>query len=92
MPGRCAWSCGADAVFSRSLRVPTLAVVPRQTIERHGDRWLMARPLPVSGAYQLVSWRLNDKIRLRKNPYYWDSANTQSEVVDLLPASAQATS
>ncbi|MEK7683885.1 MAG: peptide ABC transporter substrate-binding protein [Verrucomicrobiota bacterium] len=70
---------------------PTLAVVPRQTIERHGDRWLMARPLPVSGAYQLVSWRLNDKIRLRKNPYYWDSANTQSEVVDLLPASAQAT-
>lgn len=63
----------------------TLAVVPRQTIAKYGDRWLMARPLPVSGAYQLEAWRLNDKIRLRKNPRYWDAANTRSEVVDILP-------
>jgi oligopeptide transport system substrate-binding protein len=63
----------------------TLAVVPRKTIERHGDRWLMARPLPVSGSFQLEAWRLNDKIRLRRNPLYWDAANTASEVIDLLP-------
>ncbi|MHB8522783.1 MAG: peptide ABC transporter substrate-binding protein [Limisphaerales bacterium] len=63
----------------------TLAVVPRQTIGKYGDRWLMARPLPVSGAYQLEAWRLNDKIRLRKNRRYWDAANTRSEVVDILP-------
>jgi oligopeptide transport system substrate-binding protein len=52
--------------------------VPRQAIEKHGDRWLMARPVPVSGAYRLETWRLNDKIRLRKNRLYWDAANTQS--------------
>ncbi len=63
----------------------TLSVVPRQTIEKYGDRWLMARPLPVSGAFQLEAWRLNDKIRLRKNPRYWDAANTRTEVVDFLP-------
>src|SRR5258706_489985 len=63
----------------------TLLVVPRQTIEKNGDRWLMARPLPVSGAYELAYWRLNDKIRLKKNPRYWDATNTQSEVIDLLP-------
>ena len=63
----------------------TLSVVPRQTIEKYGDRWLMARPLPVSGAYELVAWRLNDKIRLRKNPRYWDAANTKTEVIDFLP-------
>ncbi|HZQ45618.1 MAG TPA: peptide ABC transporter substrate-binding protein, partial [Verrucomicrobiae bacterium] len=63
----------------------TLSVVPRQTIEKYGDRWLMAKPLPVSGAYELVDWRLNDKIRLRKNPRYWDAANTKAEVVDFLP-------
>jgi oligopeptide transport system substrate-binding protein len=39
----------------------------------------------VSGPYELVFWRLNDKIRLRKNPRYWDAANTQSEIIDLLP-------
>jgi len=66
----------------------TLNVVPRQTIEKYGDRWLMARPLPSSGPFELVYWRLNDKIRLKKNPRYWDAANTQSEVIDILPVGA----
>ncbi len=69
----------------------TLAVVPRQAIEKHGDRWLTTKPLPVSGAYELVAWRLNDKIRLQKNPRYWDAANTKSEVVDLLPCTVPNT-
>ncbi len=63
----------------------TLAVVPRKTIEQFGDRWIMKRPLPVSGAYLLEDWRIHDKIRLRKNPRYWDAANTRNEVVDFLP-------
>lgn len=63
---------------------PTLAVVPRQAIEQHGDRWLMARPLPVSGPYTLESWRLRDRLRARRNPLYWDAARTQSERVDFL--------
>jgi oligopeptide transport system substrate-binding protein len=62
-----------------------LLIVPRQTIEKYGDRWLMARPLPSSGPFQLGAWRLNDKIRLVKNPRYWDAANTKSEIIDLLP-------
>jgi oligopeptide transport system substrate-binding protein len=69
----------------------TLAVVPRRTIEEHGDRWLRARPLPVSGPYGVEFWRLNDRVRLRKNPRYWDATNTVLEVVDLLPASSPTT-
>lgn len=65
--------------------MPLACVVPRQTIEKYGDHWLNARPLPVSGAYELVAWRLNDKVRLKKNPRYWDAANTQSDVIDILP-------
>ena len=64
---------------------PALAVVPRQAIEQNGDRWLRSPALPVSGAYQLKAWRIHDKIRLRKNPLYWDGAQTQNEVVDFLP-------
>jgi oligopeptide transport system substrate-binding protein len=64
---------------------PTLAVVPRQTIEKYGDRWLAARPLPCSGPYELDAWRLNDRVRLRKNPRYWDAVHTRSQVVDILP-------
>jgi oligopeptide transport system substrate-binding protein len=69
----------------------TLAVVPRKFIEQHGEDWMRARPLPTSGPYTLDRWRLNDKIRLVKNPYYWDAANTKSAVVDLLPISAPST-
>ena len=64
---------------------PAFAVVPRQAIERYGDRWLSARPLPVSGAFQLGCWRLNDKVRLLRNPRYWDAAKTASGVIDVLP-------
>ncbi|HUC85409.1 MAG TPA: peptide ABC transporter substrate-binding protein, partial [Candidatus Acidoferrales bacterium] len=63
----------------------------RQTIEKYGDRWLNARPLPVSGAFELAFWRLNDRVRLRKNPRYWDAANTQSEIIDILPVGSPNT-
>ncbi len=71
--------------------MPLTSVVPRQTIEKYGDHWLMARPLPVSGAYELGAWRLNDKVRLKKNPRYWDAANTQSEIIDILPVGSPNT-
>jgi oligopeptide transport system substrate-binding protein len=71
--------------FLDLITAPIFSVVPRQTIEKYGDRWLMAKPLPVSGAYGLAAWRLNDKVRLKKNPLYWDATNTQSEIIDLLP-------
>lgn len=91
---------GVTAVDERTVRVElnnptaffldlcafqTLAVVPRQTIAKYGDQWVRAKPLPTSGAYVLETWRLNDKIRLRRNTNYWDNANTQNESVDLLP-------
>ncbi|MDA1276923.1 MAG: peptide ABC transporter substrate-binding protein [Verrucomicrobia bacterium] len=65
--------------------LPNFCIVPRHAIEKRGDRWLMQPPVPTSGAYTLDAWRLNDRIRLRKNPNYWDAENTHSEVVDLLP-------
>lgn len=69
----------------------TLHAVPRQAIEKHGDRWLLCPPVPCSGAYELVDWRINDRVRLRKNPRYWDAAHTRSEIVDLLPGTSAAT-
>jgi oligopeptide transport system substrate-binding protein len=79
------------AFFIDLCAFPTLAVVPRQTIDKYGDRWLLAKPLPVSGAYELVAWRLNDKVRLKKNPLYWDATNTQSGIIDLLPVGSPTT-
>ena len=69
----------------------TLSIVPRHLIEPHRDRWMRVRPLSVNGPYQLESWRLNDRIRLRANPRYWDAANTGCEVIDLLPIRSAST-
>lgn len=71
--------------------LPTLAAVPRFAIERWGDRWLLQPNMPVSGSYLLEFWRLNDRIRLRENPRYWDAANTRSAIVDLLPCQSANT-
>ncbi|HEY1789065.1 MAG TPA: peptide ABC transporter substrate-binding protein [Verrucomicrobiae bacterium] len=73
------------AFFLDLCTFPVMFVVPRQTIEKYGDRWIMARPLPSSGPYELGFWRLNDRVRLVKNPLYWNAANTQSGIIDILP-------
>ncbi len=69
----------------------TLAVVPQKTIERYGDRWLLAQPLPTSGPYTMAYWRIHDKIRLRKNPRHWDAPNIQNDIVDFLPGESSMT-
>src|SRR5208282_1593820 len=73
------------AFFPELCCVPALAVVPQRAIEKYGDRWLTHKPLPVSGPYELVDWRLNDKVRLRRNPSYYAADQTRSEIVDMLP-------
>ncbi len=40
-----------------------------------------------NGAYVMEEWRINHRIRLRKNPYYWDRANVALETVDVVPTS-----
>ena len=76
---------GPTPFFLDVCALPSLTVVQRKAIEAHGDRWIMSRPVPTSGAYLLESWRIHDKIRVRKNPRYWDAANTRCEIVDYLP-------
>ncbi len=71
--------------------MPTLAVLPKWIIEKHGDRWLNAKPLPTSGPYILDYWKIHDKIRLRKNPRHWDAANIQNDIVDFLPCESAIT-
>jgi oligopeptide transport system substrate-binding protein len=78
------------AFFLDLCAFPTLAVVPRQTIEKYGDRWLHARPLPTSGAFLLGAWRVNDKVRLLRNPRYWDTLAV-SEIIDVLPTGSPNT-
>ncbi len=70
---------------------PTLGFVPQSAIEAHGDRWLLQPDVPTSGAFRLGFWRLNDRVRLLKNPHYWEVSQVKTEIVDLLPTSNPST-
>ena len=67
----------------------TLMPIHRATFEaaeKAGVSWLRPGHLVNNGPFLFTEWRLNDRIRLTRNPGYWDAANTGMETVDILPA------
>ena len=55
------------------------------SIEKYGDDWIKPGKLVNDGPFLLEEWKLNYRIRLKKNPNFWDAKNVQLETVDLLP-------
>ena len=64
---------------------PTLQPVPVNLIGQFGDDWIKPGHIVCNGAYVLESWRINDKIRLKKNPHYWNRKHVALDTVDVLP-------
>jgi oligopeptide transport system substrate-binding protein len=99
---------GAKAIDPRTLRVeltnPTpffselVAFYPylpvhRGCVERHGSpAWTKSENIVSNGPFQLQFRRIRDRIRLAKNPHYWDSANVHLNVIDALAVSYSTTS
>jgi oligopeptide transport system substrate-binding protein len=72
----------------------TLMPLHRATLEKaekEGVSWIRPGRLVNNGPYLLEAWRLSDRIRLRKNPHYWDNANTRMNTVDMLPMASPNT-
>jgi len=59
---------------------------PRQAVRRWGDAWTRPGHYVSDGPYTLVSWRLGDKVVLRKNPRFWDAAHVCYGEVDFFPS------
>lgn len=66
---------------------PTLFPVRTDLIERVGDDWIKPANILTNGAFLLEDWRINDRIRLKKNPDYWDANQIALDTVDILPIS-----
>lgn len=70
----------------------TLYPVHRGCIERWGDNhWIKPGKIVSNGPYLLDQWRINDKVRLRKNPRYWNADTVALDIVDILPVGSPAT-
>lgn len=59
--------------------------VPLPEVQRWGEGWTKPEHIVTNGAFLLRAWRLNDRIRLEKNPRYWNAAAVRLPAVDVLP-------
>lgn len=97
---------GIEAVDARTLRirlrqpipfVPKLVShqffrpVPRQAVERHGDRWTQPGNIVVSGAFRIETWRPYDVIVMKRNPAYYDAAVVKLDTLIFYPLEDQTT-
>jgi oligopeptide transport system substrate-binding protein len=64
----------------------TLMPVHILTVQREGDDWIKPGKIVTNGAFMLESWRINDRVRLRKNPFYWNADHVAMRTVDVLPS------
>lgn len=63
----------------------TLSPVHTPTVEKYGSGWDRPGKLVGNGPFLLEEWLIDERIRLRKNPRYWDAAHVQFNTVDVLP-------
>jgi oligopeptide transport system substrate-binding protein len=55
--------------------------VHRAMLEAHGDQWTRPGNLVGNGAFKLDDWVVQSHVKVVRNPYYWDDANTKIEEV-----------
>lgn len=65
--------------------------VPQKTVEAFGDKWTDPANIVVNGPYKISDWQVNDQIVLKRNPSYYDDANTTIDTVTMLPIASETT-
>ncbi len=63
----------------------TTFAVPRHIVEKHGDAWLLPENIATNGPYVLKQWVPNEKVRIAKNPRFYDRDNVKIENVFFFP-------
>ncbi len=59
--------------------------VPKWALEAHGADWIKPGNLVSNGPFTLVEWRVQEYVRLAKNPSYHDAANIKVDIVNWIP-------
>ncbi len=66
--------------------------IPKHVVEKAGLDWTKAGTMVSNGAYMLAERRPSDRIKLVKNPYFFDAANVKIDTVYFYPTSDESAS
>jgi oligopeptide transport system substrate-binding protein len=79
--------------FLDLLAFPLSFPAPRWVIEAPGNErdWFLPKKIVSNGAFELESWRVNDRMRLRRSESYWNRENVSLESIDVLPVENNTT-
>lgn len=78
--------------ITRIADAPIFFPVPRHVLEKAGDGWVKPGTMVSNGAYTLAEWTPTARVRVVKNPNYWDAANVAIDEVVFIPADDEAAS
>ena len=80
------------AYFDELVAFYPLYPVNRKCVEEHGSpNWTKPENLVCNGPYTMQFRRIRDRIRLVKNPKYWDEQQVQLEVIDAMAVKSETT-
>jgi oligopeptide transport system substrate-binding protein len=68
------------AFFAAQLRVVGYPV-PKETVEKFGNKWFDPANIVSNGPYILKEWKPMDRLVFTKNPAYYDAKNVQIDTV-----------
>lgn len=77
--------------FLQLVAEPVFFPLPMDTIKIYGEDWIKVGNMVCNGPYVLKEWRINDRIVLKKNPYYWGQTTIQTPELVLLTTSKAST-
>jgi oligopeptide transport system substrate-binding protein len=73
---------GPSPTFIKYLPHHSFHVVPKEPIEKFGDKWIENQNIWTNGPFALKEWKLKERISLVKNPYFPDSKDIQIDTVN----------
>ncbi len=77
--------------FADLLCLPPFYPVHLSSIAAHPDDWQEPGNLVTNGPYVLEFWRVNDRMRLRRNPFYRERDRAAFETLDFLAVASTTT-
>ncbi|RJS92867.1 peptide ABC transporter substrate-binding protein [Salinisphaera sp. Q1T1-3] len=71
--------------FLKTLAHTSSDPVYKPAVKKWGDSFTQPGHAVTNGAYEMKTWRVNERITLKRNPYYWDNAHTRIDQVEYFP-------